>query len=601
MKKVVIIFILIIAFFFRIYGLNWDESHHLHPDERFLTMVVSAVKLPSSIKNYFDPNLSTLNPYNNDFNFYVYGTFPLLIARFIGEISKNTGYDQIFMVGRWLSVFADTATAFLVYLISRQLFKKRVLALLSLLIYSLAVFPIQQAHFFTVDSVTVFFSTLTLLLTLIFLKTKNIWSIISAGFFFGLTLANKTSIGITLPIFLFTVALPKSLPKNKTDWKIIFKEAFIYLLIFLFFAVLAFRIFQPYAFAGFFSLSKHFLQNINDARKMITGDYDYPPNVQWSYTKPLIHPFINIFLWGLGPVISITAIAGSLLILKKYLKKNLPAALLLFGFGSVIFVYQGIQLAKYMRYFYPIYPLLAIFAGYAINQIFEVLKNKKMACLISGTLLLLSLVWTISFISIYGQSHSRIKASEWIYDNIPSGSKITSEEWDDGLPLDLINYHNSYKNISFGLYNPESLEKWEKITQQLNETDYIVMSSNRLFGSIPRLPLRYPVASLYYQLLFKEKLGFKIVAEITSRPCLNLIFLPKVCINDDNSEESFTVYDHPKIFIFKKEKNFSPKLLNPLLDQNLINQAKYVNPQETNKLFFKRLFWYCPVRFFLPK
>lgn len=582
--KILLTLILFTAFLLRSYGLNWDQGNHLHPDERFLTMVVSAIKFPASIQNYFDPNLSTLNPYSHNFGFYAYGTSLLLITRFLGEISNNVDYDQIFMIGRWLSVVVDTTTTLLVYLISWQLFKKRILALSALLIYSLAVFPIQQAHFFTVDSFTVFFSTLTLFFTIIYLNKKQIGFLLLAGFSFGLTLANKTSIGITLPIFLIVINLPLKIPATKGEITSCIKNTFTRTIFFLLSAFLAFRIFQPYAFDGLFTLSKHFLQNINDAYKMITGDYDYPPNIQWSYTKPIIHPLVNIFLWGLGPAISITAIAGSFLILKKYFKRNLPAVLLLFGFGSVIFVYQGIQLAKYMRYFYPIYPLLAISAGYAINQIVEVFKNKKIAYFISGALLFLSFVWTISFISIYGLLHSRVKASLWIYQNIPPKSILTSEEWDDGLPLGIEGYNPDYTLLPLGIYNTESLEKWKKITQQLSKTDYIIMSSNRLFGSIPRLPERYPTASLYYKLLFEEKLGFKKIAEISSHPCFPNQQKPLFCINDDFAEESFTVYDHPRVLIFKKEKDFDFRTLDILLDDKLINTAKNINPKETNRL-----------------
>jgi hypothetical protein len=36
--------VLLIAGYFRTVGLNWDSGQHLHPDERFLTMVESALE-----------------------------------------------------------------------------------------------------------------------------------------------------------------------------------------------------------------------------------------------------------------------------------------------------------------------------------------------------------------------------------------------------------------------------------------------------------------------------------------------------------------------------------------------------------------------------
>jgi hypothetical protein len=33
----------------RFQGINWDSGQHLHPDERFLTMVETAIQWPTSI------------------------------------------------------------------------------------------------------------------------------------------------------------------------------------------------------------------------------------------------------------------------------------------------------------------------------------------------------------------------------------------------------------------------------------------------------------------------------------------------------------------------------------------------------------------------
>ena len=56
--------ILLVAAYFRFTGLNWDDGHHLHPDERFLTMVENALELPGSVGAYFDTAQSPLNPHN---------------------------------------------------------------------------------------------------------------------------------------------------------------------------------------------------------------------------------------------------------------------------------------------------------------------------------------------------------------------------------------------------------------------------------------------------------------------------------------------------------------------------------------------------------
>jgi hypothetical protein len=59
----------------------------------------------------------------------------------------------------------------------------------------------------------------------------------------------------------------------------------------------------------------------------------------------------------------------------------------------------------------------------------------------------------------------------------------------------------------------------------------------------------YPLTNQYYKDLFSGQLGFEKIAEFTSYPTIPFI---NVQIKDDSADESFTVYDHPKIIIFKK-------------------------------------------------
>src|SRR3989344_7651986 len=85
--------ILILAVFFRLYGINWDQNQHLHPDERFLTMVTQSLKKPAFFADYLDPKKSTFNPYNTGYPFFVYGTFPIYIVKYAANFIKFDSFD----------------------------------------------------------------------------------------------------------------------------------------------------------------------------------------------------------------------------------------------------------------------------------------------------------------------------------------------------------------------------------------------------------------------------------------------------------------------------------------------------------------------------
>src|SRR5205823_1076677 len=62
--------LLIVAATLRLQGVDWDQGQHLHPDERFLTMVETAIALPHSVGEYFDTAHSALNPGNHEYKFF---------------------------------------------------------------------------------------------------------------------------------------------------------------------------------------------------------------------------------------------------------------------------------------------------------------------------------------------------------------------------------------------------------------------------------------------------------------------------------------------------------------------------------------------------
>ena len=117
---VLLLTILLAGWNFRSMNNNWDESRHLHPDERYLSMVINAIEPVWTAREYFDTATSPLNPGNKDFGFFVYGTLPVFMVRYAGEWTGQVGYDLNTLLGRTLSAVMDTLTILLTFFIAKS-------------------------------------------------------------------------------------------------------------------------------------------------------------------------------------------------------------------------------------------------------------------------------------------------------------------------------------------------------------------------------------------------------------------------------------------------------------------------------------------------
>ncbi|KKQ49931.1 MAG: Glycosyl transferase family 39 [Candidatus Shapirobacteria bacterium GW2011_GWE1_38_10] len=543
--KIIIFLVFILAFLLRIYGLNWDSNNHLHPDERFLTMVTADIKLPSSLSEYLNTLTSPLNPYNYpQYQFFVYGTFPLFLVKTLAVFLHLDNYNQITLLGRVLSALFDSGNVVLLYFIARK-FLKSFYRYLPSLLYAFLVIPLQLSHFFAVDTFLNFFILLTFTLF-----SYNFFAL--AFLAFGLALSCKISAIYFIPIiFLF-------LFKNKNLISIV------YFLI----SFLAFRFFQPYAFTDIFTPNPLFINNLKTLASYSKPDIFFPPGVQWINRLPLLNSLKNTGVWGLGLAVSFPLIFLLFRFLTKFrFKFNL--IFIISAWVVLLFTYQSLQAVHTMRYFLPIYPFISLIFVTLLSR-FKIKKSLIIYLLIINSL------YAIAFLSIYSRPNSRVQASEWIKKNIPQNKVLSSEYWDDALPLG----YSNYQNVPLSLFDPDTLEKWEIINQSLSRVDYLIMSSNRLWASIPRLPDKYPLTSEFYKNLFTGDLNFIKIKTFNSYPGFSLSFLkscfylglsnypgvrntwfekdtdclyPGVYIRDDTSEEAFTVYDHPQVLIFQKK------------------------------------------------
>ncbi|HMN60233.1 MAG TPA: glycosyltransferase family 39 protein [Anaerolinea sp.] len=158
--ELLLVLILVVGAFLRLRGIYWGEYSFMHPDERFLIWVGTDISPVSNLGQYFDTVNSSLNPNNRGHGFYVYGTLPMFLARYVVEwVYGHSGFVEMTNVGRPLSAAADLLLVFIVYLTAARLYDRRV-GLLAAAFSAMAVLQIQQSHFFTMDTFSTLFAFL---------------------------------------------------------------------------------------------------------------------------------------------------------------------------------------------------------------------------------------------------------------------------------------------------------------------------------------------------------------------------------------------------------------------------------------------------------
>mgnify|MGYP000922633291 CR=1 FL=1 len=480
---VLLIGILMIAAVLRFTGIEWDGNQHLHPDERFLTMVETSIKPVETLHEYFDTANSSLNPNNYGYTFYVYGTLPIFIVRYVGEWFGQTGYDQINVVGRVLSGAFDLGTLVFVYLVGKRLYRNSRLGLLATLFSAFAVLQIQLSHYFTVDNFANFF-TYSAVYAAVCIATRSTplmseseaerdrklpawltsnWGSFTLfglfGLLYGMAMASKVSIwalALLLPLASFLYFRKSGGNHNQLEIGIIIRNLVLAGII----AFLTFRTFQPYSFMGpgflGMKINDGWLASMRELAAIQSGDVDVPYALQWA-RRPVTFTLQNYILWGVGIPLGVLSIGGLLWMAWRMIKGDWSKHILLWSWAAFILITQSLSPVKSMRYIISIYPALTLIASWTLFKLMEndPTRVRKLRVItfnwrkaLAVTLLVITVagtvIYAVAFTGIFAKPVTRVAASEWIYENIPGAINLsfTSSETGEAFQQPLA-YQNS--------------------------------------------------------------------------------------------------------------------------------------------------------------
>jgi YYY domain-containing protein len=591
--------LVLLALALRLPGLDWDGGHFFHPDERSIylraqQMYDTLTDAPNwraaanrdfpldtpgwpSPATFLDPDASPLNPH-----WFPLGSvliYVLVAVRFVLEaFMDQVRLQDLATAGRTLAALADAGTVGLLFALGRRLFGARA-GLLAAGLGALSVGAIQLAHVYRPEAFVVPLA-LGLFWWLISLAERGgRREHLMVGLFVGLSFALRgSSLPLLAPVALVYATLVVRAPRR---WGRVVGEGLRAAGV----ALGVFALLQPYALldldkylgdlgweamiARTAGLVPYTLQYVGTPR---WGGYEVSQSALWSLGLPL-----GIVAWG---GLAASVVAG---LRRPRLREWVLLAWVLAVLLTIVPTFE----VKFLRYVSPLLPVLVLLgarwllAAHALARARWPVLGRAVGGL--GVLVVAATAfYALAFVAAYATPHPAVQASTWLREQVSPGALIlTDNHWDEGIP-DLW----GYRVEQLPAYESDTAAKTARYAGLLAEANVIVAYSNRPWGSIARVPERYPVTAAYYRALFDGRLGYTLEAAFARYPALAGVAFthdpftragvaapaslpgldPPIALRLGWADENVTNYDRPLVLVWRNTGHLSAQEVASILN-----------------------------------
>ncbi|NKB28558.1 MAG: hypothetical protein GKR99_13795 [Rhodobacteraceae bacterium] len=438
-----------------------------------------------------------MNPRQSD-GFYVYGEAPVLFVALVSRIVGASDWQEILILARTMTAILDASTVLAVFMLGWSLVRSVPAALAAAILYAAAPTALQLSNFFTVDA----WLTATVAWSLFALDRlagqADIRKASLAGATVGAAVAMKATAAVMLAPAVVTIALVSA--------RIGYRAAARVALILAICAFLAFRVFNPFAFAGpgplGLAMSEAFLGNFLEL-VAITLDPHHPPNWSWLHLYSSLDFLRDFAVFGSGPLLAMAILLLSCQVMRGTLGKAAFTQLLVPATAAIAFITTTIaaEVAP-LRYAAPAIPVMAVLVTVSLARM--------RAPVVLGAVLL-AVWWGAGTVALHDGNHPRIKAAHWLW-LLPRGTAIANETaWDEELPVIIRlpgesfarwpTYDGHFELIKLDILDPDAREKATRLARALSGADYVAVSSGRQREVIPHMTETYPMTAAYYRIL----------------------------------------------------------------------------------------------------
>ena len=586
----------------RLYGLGWDEGNLFHPDERSIYMRADCMYLTltddptwqscanrdfpldepgiPSPGTFFNAERSPLNPH-----WFPLGSVLIYVLvgvqAGLGLFMDNVGLNDLAMAGRILTALADTGSVLLLYVLGRRLYGRGV-GLLASTLGAFTAVSIQLTHFYRPEPFIILLALGAIWFMLGVLERGRWRDHLGLGAMVGLSFALKAS---SLPLLA-----PVALTYGILAWRAwsFYRQMLPVVAVLevagrgIIAGVLAFAVFallQPYALLDFHK----FFGDLGREAEIARTASLVPYTLQYVGSTPGWYELRQTSLWALGLPLGLVAWAGLLLSLGRAWWQPRQGELLLLAWVVPSFLIVATFEVKFLRYIAPVLPVMVLLGSRWLVSAYtwaapRSILLRRTALMSIGLVVLATGFYGLAFTGVYGRTHPAVQASDWVNANVqPGASIVTDNHWDEGFPN-----LGGYRVTQLPMYEGDTISKLGSVTVELARADYLMAYSNRPYGSIARVPERYPLSSSYYQLLFNGGLGYELEQAFATYPSLlgasfvhdpftragltQPVSLPGadpggVTFNLGYADENVTNYDHPLVLVFRNAERLSAAAL----------------------------------------
>ena len=552
-----------VAAVFRFVGLGWGAPYfHFHIDEHYVfqgaDMLRRSIGEAAMSGKFFMYGPLTMWTLNGVRAIHDRVAAPLVLTRNADEVTYM-------IMGRAISAAFGAACVPLVYIVGRRV-DGRTAGLIAAFLLACAVVQLRESHFFSVDTVMLFFAVLTWIFALKIAQTGRTRDYVFAGLTLGAAVACKyTALFLLVVLGIAHLCSPRR-PDRLTDvrgWGAWVSRGLTPLLV----GVLLFVAVDPMAITHYDKFRADIVYWVVGVN---AGTWRPIYVAQFADVRPWLYWFTNILWWGLGPAFEIAGVVGVVWLLMRRDRRSIVAA----AFPIAYYAAAGQGIAPFMRYGAPLAAGLAVPAAVLCADLLSRPRFRLSAIMLTVVVCGSTALYAAAYMHVYLSPDSRLTASAWLLANVPRDAKILVEPTHNRPPTgsylagdldfngdyvmwgttpsnrDRHDYYELHTLDTYRtLYNrgPSDDDRRGYIRSRLVLADWIVMDDTFLdfYQHLPES--EHGVVKQYYRDLFAGRLGFRLVQTFKVYPSL---FGHDIV--DDGAELTFRLFDHPKVFVFAR-------------------------------------------------